>query len=199
MSQPSAGCARAQLFHTRPDLIFANRASTACIPGMNLSMKEVRRCALCVQGAWRTHLSVEVTRPSMWTTCRRLLHSIMHALNGNGRGSFKGRGHAFSGKGKSDNDAQEEVFLAEVRSSMPEAAKLHMIPTLVPEEWSVPTRRCDELSSTGGVAVVHRTYLPSVLRAVGYTHQATACLTRATHAQAARDIRCYPTEPLVHN
>ena len=133
--------------------------------------------------------------PFIWTIGRKAFNRIMHSIYGNSSLPVRGKTTLpkGNGKGKAYNEQQvhEELFLAEVRSAMPEAARMRLVPKLVQEEWSATVRRCDDLGNQGGVAVVYKEFLPSVLRAVGYTHQPTAILmTQPASQLGLRGYEC---------
>ena len=73
-----------------------------------------------------------------WHLSRHCRNRMMHSLNGNGMPQVNQKG---TGKGKSDMqgaarfDLQE--YLATIRASLPEAARLRTQPTLVRAEWCV--------------------------------------------------------------
>ncbi|CAE7255907.1 unnamed protein product [Symbiodinium natans] len=88
------------------------------------------------------------------------------------------------------NSDKEVQYMEEVRNALPEAAKLRMMPQLVQSEWSAPIRSDTDMSDEGGVCIVHKDQVPTVLRAVGYTLAPTAILT-TQHTQAL-GLKHYP-------
>ncbi|CAE7594776.1 unnamed protein product [Symbiodinium natans] len=114
----------------------------------------------------------------------------MHALCGNGRGSSKGKTNKGSQMQNALNLDREVQYMEEVRNALPEAAKIRMMPQLVQSEWSAPIRSYTDMSDEGGVCIVHKDQVPTVLRAVGYTLAPTAILT-TQHAQAL-GLKHYP-------
>ena len=61
---------------------------------------------------------------------------------------------------------------------------------------TAPVRRCDDLRSIGGIAVVRKEYLAGVLRSVGCTHQPTAIVMIRPASQLglrgyeSREVHC---------
>ena len=86
------------------------------------------------------------------------------------------------------------MFLEEVRSALPEAAKQRTVPTLIQNEWDATVRPYTELDSVGGVSIVPKEMIPDVLRTVGYTLAPTAMLT--TQPPAELGLKGYPSTHL---
>ena len=117
----------------------------------------------------------------------------MHSVNGNMGKPFKGKGKA-QNKGSSSVQEKEEMFLEEVRSALPEAAKQRTVPTLIQNEWDATVRPYTELDSVGGVSIVPKEMIPDVLHTVGYTLAPTAMLT--TQPPAELGLKGYPSTHL---
>ena len=64
--------------------------------------------------------------------------------------------------------------LRQMKEAIPEQAKIRMQTTLIEAEWSVPVVPYQHLGASGGVAVVPRDELPSIVARVGFTGKPTA-------------------------
>ncbi|CAK0816224.1 unnamed protein product [Prorocentrum cordatum] len=94
-------------------------------------------------------------------------NSLQHHLHGNGpQGKGKGKGKA--GKGY-DDTTRKLTFEEQIAQALPQAAKLHMQPILVQEDWETQVVAWQTLGPKDGVAIVPKDALPEVLRNVGYS------------------------------
>lgn len=82
------------------------------------------------------------------------------------------------------NTPDDQDLLEQIKAVLPEAAVVRAQSTLDPSEWDVPIAHPQRLDNKGGIALVPKTLLPSVLQRVGYTAAPTAVLT----SQPATDL-----------
>ena len=82
-----------------------------------------------------------------------------------------GQGKSNKGRGKHNKGIQyadeQQQFSDAIMAAMPIAARNRMHPRLLAEEWTAPVVIFTELSSKGGVSIVYKADIPSVLQKVG--------------------------------
>ena len=129
-----------------------------------------------------------------WKVSRRFRNKLQHALNGN----MYGQGKSNKGRGKHNKGIQyadeQQQFSDAIMAAMPIAARNRMHPRLLAEEWTAPVVIFTELSSKGGVSIVYKADIPSVLQKVGYTQNATAMVTTQSAQQLG--LRAYPCDSI---
>ena len=128
----------------------------------------------------------------------------MGAMNGNGtKGKSKGKSQARradpnvtyssvssislfnletepSGANYWADDRGDAALVQEIKAAMPIEAQLRSMPKLVAHEWNAPVVPYPELSASGGISLVPKHCVASVIRQVGFTAQAVAiCITQA--------------------
>ena len=128
-----------------------------------------------------------------WTISRKDRNRWAHVVHGNGgKGSSKsGRKGAMRPTSRDvtfptdpTNTPDDQDLLEQIKAVLPEAAVVRAQSTLDPSEWDVPIAHPQRLDNKGGIALVPKTLLPSVLQRVGYTAAPTAVLT----SQPATDL-----------
>ena len=121
-----------------------------------------------------------------WTISRKDRNRCAHVVHGNGgKGSSKsGRKGAMRPTSRDvtfptdpTNTPDDQDLLEQIKAVLPEAAVVRAQSTLDPSEWDVPIAHPQRLDNKGGIALVPKTLLPSVLQRVGYTAAPTAVLT----------------------
>ena len=109
-----------------------------------------------------------------------------------------GQGKSNKGRGKHNKGIQyadeQQQFSHAIIAAMPIAARNRMHPRLLAEEWTAPVVIFTELSSKGGVSIVYKADIPSVLQKVGYTQNATAMVTTQSAQQLG--LRAYPCDSI---
>eukprot|EP00439_Symbiodinium_sp_Y106_P070831 s235_g12.t1 len=130
----------------------------------------------------------------VWCCGITLWNKLMHSINGNMGKSLKGKGKSPNkgqdkGKGKGVGpdhaidtqfprpivDVSSEITQA-IQAAIPDAARIRMQSTLLPQEWSVPVHVYQTLGSQGGVAVVPKEHIAEVIRRVGFTSHPVAII-----------------------
>lgn len=113
-----------------------------------------------------------------WSISRKCRNRLAHMLVGNGaKGQQKGKNSKSAGSTAPTNEwMDEQQFLESVRAAQPQAAQLRAQTTLLPSEWNVEVVHHQCLTARGGVSVVPRNALATVIERVGYTGHATAAV-----------------------
>ena len=132
-----------------------------------------------------------------WYQSKKDMNRRAHCEHGNGpKGNQKGKGKG-SGKQQIQNasssgtvEERNQEFLRQMKEAIPAQAKIRMQATLIESEWNVPVVPYQHLGASGGVAVVPRDELPSIVARVGFTGKATAVVV-VQHPDEL-GLRAYP-------